>query len=100
MKEGATTAPPPRARFFRWMALTLSVFGGAAARCIAFACAFFRSSDGFVPALRPFVLVLVALLHRDESQSTAVSAGDWATAVEWLSRGFTPPFPATAWCAS
>ena len=33
------------------------------------------------------------LLHRDESQSTAFSAGDWAIAVEWLSRGFTPIAP-------
>ena len=26
------------------------------------------------------------LLHRDESRSTAFSAGDWAIAVEWLER--------------
>ena len=43
-----------------------------------------------MPALRPFVLALVALLHRDESQSTASSAGDWAIAVEWSERGFNP----------
>ena len=90
VKEGATTAPPPRARFFRWMALKLSVFGGAAPAASPFACAFFRSSDECVPALRPFVLALVALLHRDESQSTAFSAGDWAIAVGWLGRGSDP----------
>ena len=43
-----------------------------------------------MPALRPFVLALVALLHRDESQSTAFSAGDWAIAVGWLERGSDP----------
>ena len=43
-----------------------------------------------MPALRPCVLDLVALLHRNESQSTAFSAGDWAIAVEWLDRGFDP----------
>jgi len=31
------------------------------------------------------------LLQRDESQSTAFSAGDWAIAVEWLER--TGPDP-------
>ena len=46
-----------------------------------------------MPALRPFVLALVALLHRDESQSTAFSAGDWAIAVEWLERGYDPDCP-------
>ena len=30
------------------------------------------------------------LLHRDESQSTAFSAGDWAIAVEWFERGSDP----------
>ena len=44
-----------------------------------------------MPALRPFVLALVALLHRDESQSTAFSAGDWAIAVEWLERAGSDP---------
>ena len=44
-----------------------------------------------MPALRPFVLVLVTLLHRDESQSTAFSAGDWAIAVEWLERTGSDP---------
>ena len=44
-----------------------------------------------MPALRPFVLALVALLHRDESQSTAVSAGDWAIAVEWVERTGSDP---------
>ena len=43
-----------------------------------------------MPALRPFVLALVALLHRDESQSTAFSAGDWAIAVECFERGSDP----------
>ena len=88
------------------MALEYSVFGGAAAPAASpFACAFFRSSDECVPALRPSVLALVALLHRDESQSTAFSAGDWAIAVEWLERtGLTliaqPSLPAAARCAS
>ena len=77
------------------MALAISVFGGAAAPAASpFSCAFFRSSDGRVPALRPFVLALVALLHRDKSQSTAFSAGDWAIAVEWFERGFDPDRPA------
>jgi hypothetical protein len=49
-----------------------------------------------VPALRPFVLALVALLHRDESQSTAFSAGDWAIAVEWFERGSDPDRPTFA----
>jgi hypothetical protein len=31
------------------------------------------------------------LLHRDESQSTAFSAGDWAIAVEWLERAGSDP---------
>ena len=44
-----------------------------------------------MPALRPFVLALVALLHRDEPQSTAFSAGDWAIAVEWLERTGSDP---------
>ena len=43
-----------------------------------------------MPALRPFVLALVALLHRDESQSTAFSAGDWAITLEWFERGSDP----------
>ena len=65
----------------------------------------FCSSDECVPALRPFVLALVALLYRDESQSTAFSAEDWAIAVEWLERTGPDPdrstfFPATVWCAS
>ena len=72
------------------MAFTLSVFGDAAARCIALCLRFFRSSDECVLALRPFVLALVALLHRGESQSTASSAGDWAIAVKWFERGFDP----------
>ena len=50
-----------------------------------------------MPALRPFVLALVALLHRDESQqSTAFSAGDWAIAVEWFERGSDPDCPTFA----
>ena len=44
-----------------------------------------------MPALRLFVLALVALLHRDGSQSTAFSAGDWAIAVEWLERAGSDP---------
>ena len=44
-----------------------------------------------MPALRPFVLTPVALLHRDESQSTAFSVGDWAIAVEWLERTGSDP---------
>ena len=43
-----------------------------------------------MPALRPFVLALVALLHRDESQSTAFSAGGWAIVVEWFERKSDP----------
>jgi hypothetical protein len=58
---------------------------------LPFACAFSRSSDGRVPALRPFGLALVALLHRDESQSTAFSTGDWAIAVEWPERAGPDP---------
>ena len=43
--------------------------------------------------LRPFVLALVALFHRDEPQRTAFSAGDWAIAVEWFERGYDPDCP-------
>ena len=32
-------------------------------------------------------------VHRDESQSTAFSAGDWAIAVEWFERGSDPDRP-------
>ena len=32
----------------------------------------------------------MALFHRDESQSTAFSVGDWAIAVEWPERGSDP----------
>ena len=49
-----------------------------------------------MPALRPFVLAPVALLHHDESQSTAFSAGDWAIAVEWFERGSDPDCPTFA----
>ena len=45
-----------------------------------------------------------ALLHRDESRSTAFSV-DWAIAVEWIERAGSDPSasplaPAAAWCAS